>query len=124
MTAIWKLSYDKFDRAERFPLPIINIVSKSIQNTSSIVCVNQGLRALSILEASTMWARIESSPDSLVEFCLYYVNPVSGNIIGYYLDMPGSSWIEAIQQAAYDFALSSLPTIKIETNSQLQPFDT
>lgn len=121
MTAIWKLSSDTFDKAEKFPLPVISIGTDS-SGCSVITCANAALQGMKIIESSPMWASMNNN-DRLFEFTLYYMNPVSNTIIGYYLDMTGDAWCDSIHNATYDFALSSLPVIKISTITQLQPFE-
>lgn len=123
MTAVWKWSSDSFDKAERFPLPIISVTSGSLKDTTAIVCANTALQGIKLLAASRFYDAIQNTEGKLLEFSLYYVNPVSNTIIGYYADLLTEDWSEAIYKAGYGFAISSLPTLTIELPVPMTPFE-
>jgi hydroxymethylglutaryl-CoA reductase len=123
MQIVWKLSSDKFTNAEVFPLPVINIVSNYATDDTIFICANKNLRGKEILQNSRVYKQASENVDRLVEVLVYYVNPVTNSIIGYYVDVVGEIMVYAIDNGVFDFALSSMPAFKITLHSVLKMYE-
>jgi len=123
MTVVWKKSTDDFKNAELFPLPIINVVSDPKTETTVIICGNTGLEGKEIISKSRNWDIMKANPAKIYEILFYYVNPTSNTIMGFYVDEIGTNLMYAIDHAVYDFALSSLPVIKILIDKPIDVFE-
>jgi len=123
MTIAWKRSSEEFSNAEEFPLPIINIHSDPLKESTTFICANTALKGKEIIQNSKVFQKMSEYPESLFELLFYYVNPVTNNIMGFYVDNIGQDFEYAINHGVYDLGLSSMPVLKFWVNKTIDTFE-